>query len=128
MQTRDQIEAFDQIGPVWSPTGPSSSRILEHHKISRYRGDQNWLVEPLRRSDGVDVTRGLVTFGLPRRFLREIVGDVNIAEACRGHESTACALPILRAGIPSKRRLSFFSSWPEPFFGPRGSTTSPRRS
>ena len=49
-----------------------SAMILEHHKISRYRGDPNWLVEPFRRSDWVDVTHGLRTFGLSRSLLREI--------------------------------------------------------
>jgi len=46
--------------------------ILEHHKISPYRGDPHWLVEPFRRADWVDVSRGLITFGLNRRFLGEI--------------------------------------------------------
>ena len=50
-----------------------SAMILEHHKISPYRGDPSWLVEPFRRSDWVDVTRGLVTFSLSRRFLREVL-------------------------------------------------------
>jgi hypothetical protein len=49
-----------------------SAMILEHHKISPYRGDPHWLVEPFRRSDWVDVTRGLVTFGLSRSLLRDI--------------------------------------------------------
>jgi hypothetical protein len=46
--------------------------ILQHHKISSYRGDPGSLVEPFRRADWVDVTRGLLTFGLSRRFLREL--------------------------------------------------------
>jgi hypothetical protein len=49
-----------------------SEMILEHHKISRYRGAPLALVEPFRRSDWVDVTRGLVTFGLSRSLLRDI--------------------------------------------------------
>jgi len=53
-------------------TAEISEMILEHHKISRYRGTPGWLVEPFRRSDWVDVTRGLVTFGLSRSLLREI--------------------------------------------------------
>ena len=46
--------------------------ILEHHKISRYRGNQTWLVEPFRRADWVDVTRGLITFGLSRTLLHDV--------------------------------------------------------
>ena len=53
-------------------TSEVSAMILEHHKITRYRGDANWLVEPFRRADWVDVTRGLVRFGLPRSMVREI--------------------------------------------------------
>jgi hypothetical protein len=55
---------------AWTPE--ITAMILEHHKISPYRGDPRWLVEPFRRSDWVDVSRGLITFGLPRRLLREI--------------------------------------------------------
>jgi len=49
-----------------------SAMILEHHRISPYRGDANWLVESFRRSDWVDVTRGLITFSLSRSILREV--------------------------------------------------------
>ena len=54
----------------WTPE--IAEMILEHHKISPYRGDAHGLVEPFRRADLVDVSRGLITFGLPRRLLREI--------------------------------------------------------
>lgn len=54
----------------WAPE--VSEMILQHHKISPYRRDDCRLVEPLRRADWVDVSRGLVTFGLPRSLLREI--------------------------------------------------------
>ena len=46
--------------------------VLEHHKILRYRREPRSLVEPFRRADWVDVSRGLVTFGLSRTLLREI--------------------------------------------------------
>jgi len=49
-----------------------SRMIIEHHKISPYRDDPDSLVEPFRRSDWVDVSWGVITFGLPRRFLREL--------------------------------------------------------
>jgi hypothetical protein len=61
-----------QIGRVaWTPE--IAAMILEHHKIRRYRGTQGRLVEPFRRADLVDVSRGVVTFGLPRVLLREIL-------------------------------------------------------
>ena len=46
--------------------------ILEHHKISRYRGNQTWLVEPFRRADWADVTRALISFGLSRNLLHQV--------------------------------------------------------
>lgn len=54
----------------WGPE--ITAMILEHHKISAWRGNPHWLVEPFRRADWVDVTRGLRAFGLPRSLLREI--------------------------------------------------------
>lgn len=53
----------------WTPE--ITGMILEHHKISAWRGNPYWLVEPFRQADWIDVTR-LRTFGLPRRLLREI--------------------------------------------------------
>jgi len=47
--------------------------ILEHHKISAYRGNEDWLVEQLRRADWVDISMGLITFGLSRNLIREIL-------------------------------------------------------
>ena len=47
--------------------------ILEHHKITPYRDHPDWLVEAFRRSDWVDVTKGVLTFGLSRRFVREVL-------------------------------------------------------
>jgi len=46
--------------------------ILQHHKLTQYRGRQLSLVEPLRRADLADVSKGLFTFGLPRAFVREV--------------------------------------------------------
>jgi hypothetical protein len=49
-----------------------SAMIYEHHKLTRYRGNDAWLVEPFRRADLIDVSHGIVSFGLPRAQLREI--------------------------------------------------------
>ena len=54
----------------WAPE--VTEMILQHHKISTYRDRPNWLVEPLRRADWVDVSKGLIKFGLPRKLLKEI--------------------------------------------------------
>jgi len=49
-----------------------STMVLEHHKLSPHRGDPEGLAERFRRADWVDVTRGLLAFGLSRSFLREV--------------------------------------------------------
>ena len=54
-------------------TSEITQMILQHHKVSAYRSHQDWLVEPLRRADWVDVTKGLITFGLPRYVINEAV-------------------------------------------------------
>jgi hypothetical protein len=76
---------FDYLGPsvrlaaahlaragqgAWIPE--VTAMILEHHKLSPYRPDRPWLVEPFRRADWVDVSKGLFRFGLPRAFVSEI--------------------------------------------------------
>jgi hypothetical protein len=53
-------------------TAEISEMIFQHHKISRYRGDKGSPVEAFRRSDWADVTRGVVTFGLSRKLVREL--------------------------------------------------------
>jgi hypothetical protein len=42
--------------------------IFGHHKVSRYRGPDGWLVEPFRRADWMDVSMGVISFGLSRRL------------------------------------------------------------
>lgn len=48
--------------------------IAEHHKLSPWHADRAGrpLVEPFRRADWIDVSRGLRTFGLPRSLLRDV--------------------------------------------------------
>ena len=57
--------------PEWVPE--VSAMILEHHKITPYRGQPDWLVEPFRRADWVDVTKGVLRFGLSKSFVREVL-------------------------------------------------------
>jgi hypothetical protein len=53
-------------------TAEITAMILGHHQVSRYRGDPALtLVEPFRRADWVDVSRGLITFGLPGEVIRQ---------------------------------------------------------
>ena len=47
--------------------------IADHHKITSSRVDHQSLVEPFRRADWIDVTRGLRTFGAPRPLIRSVL-------------------------------------------------------
>jgi hypothetical protein len=55
---------------AWVPE--IGAMIREHHRLRAYRGESERLVETFRRADLIDVSHGLVRFGLPRRFLREV--------------------------------------------------------
>jgi len=46
--------------------------IVDHHKITPSRADAQSLVEPFRRADWVDVSRGLRRFGLPYTFIAAV--------------------------------------------------------
>jgi hypothetical protein len=88
--------AFHDLG-IWSDRTvdylpPSSRRLRErleqdaraawsreltdmvelHHKLTPYRGPSGELVEAFRRADLVDLSLGLVRFGLPRAWLGEL--------------------------------------------------------
>jgi hypothetical protein len=55
---------------TWIPE--VTEMIRQHHKVSTYRPVVHALVEPFRRADWIDVSRGLVTFGLSRARVREL--------------------------------------------------------
>lgn len=59
------LESIDRV--EWLPG--ISAMIRQHHKLTPYRGADRALVEPFRRADWIDVTRGLVRFGVPRATL-----------------------------------------------------------
>jgi hypothetical protein len=52
--------------------GEIERMIVDHHKITPSAADSGWLVEPFRRADWIDVTRGLRRFGLARSFIRSV--------------------------------------------------------
>ena len=62
---------LDAGRPEWVPD--VTTAILVHHKVSRYRGQGDEFVEAFRRADWMDVTSGVVTFGLSRKLLRSVV-------------------------------------------------------
>jgi hypothetical protein len=46
--------------------------ISEHHKLTRYRGQHERLVDAFRRADLLDLSRGMLSAGLPRKFGRRL--------------------------------------------------------
>ena len=46
--------------------------IEDHHKITPSTARPGSLVEPFRRADWIDVTRGLRTFGVPRQLIESV--------------------------------------------------------
>ena len=62
LATKGKLEWAPEIGAM----------IHEHHKLTRYRPNADWLVEAFRKADSVDVSLGIITFGLPRKFVREV--------------------------------------------------------
>ena len=49
-----------------------TAMILEHHKLSSYRSDRHVLVEPFRRADWIDVSKGLLRFGVSKALWTEV--------------------------------------------------------
>lgn len=58
---------------AWAPE--ISAMIREHHKLTRWRAHDDWLVEPFRMADLVDLSGGFVAFGLPRPLRRAVFGQ-----------------------------------------------------
>lgn len=54
----------------WTPE--IETTIREHHKLTPYRPNPDWLVEPFRKADLIDVSRGIVTFGLSRALIKDL--------------------------------------------------------
>ena len=46
--------------------------IREHHKVRTFRGADAELIEPFRRADWIDVSLGVLSFGVPRARIRAI--------------------------------------------------------
>ncbi|HSW11323.1 MAG TPA: hypothetical protein VLI06_00700 [Solimonas sp.] len=47
--------------------------ILQHHKITPWRGERREAVEALRRADWIDVLLGMAGYGVSRQFRREVM-------------------------------------------------------
>jgi hypothetical protein len=47
--------------------------ISEHHKLTPYRLNPSWLVEPFRKADLIDLSGGLIRFRLPNDFVADVL-------------------------------------------------------
>lgn len=55
---------------AWAPEIVAA--IRQHHKLTPSRDREGPLSEAFRRADWIDVTGGLVRFGIPRSFIRDL--------------------------------------------------------
>ena len=52
--------------------GEIAAVIHQHHKITKCRGESTVLAEVFRRADWIDVSRGVISFGIARARLAEV--------------------------------------------------------
>jgi hypothetical protein len=64
--------------------------IFNHHKVRRYRGPSEAMVEAMRKADWIDVSFTGLRFDIPRSFVREVSEAFPINDAYRG-----VALPMI---------------------------------
>ncbi len=57
----------------WTPE--ISTMIREHHKLTSWHSHADWLVEPFRKADLIDLSRGFVAFGLPRALRSAVFSE-----------------------------------------------------
>lgn len=50
-----------------------TAMIGQHHKVTAYRAEPAALVEAFRKADMVDVSVGLVRYGLPKSFVKDVL-------------------------------------------------------
>ncbi len=65
LTTMRQEALGDEIGTM----------IEQHHKIRKYQANPEWLVEPFRKADLIDVSRGWLKCGLPSSYITEILQE-----------------------------------------------------
>jgi hypothetical protein len=54
--------------------------IAHHHRVRRYRGEAESLVEPFRRADWNDVTMGIVRKGIPRDVRKAAAAELPVSD------------------------------------------------
>ena len=66
--------------------------IADHHKITASDADTTWLVEPFRKADWIDVSRGALRFGLST----QIVGPILLTWPSAGFHTRLIQLSLKR--------------------------------
>lgn len=69
---RDTTSRCDQAA-THRPCDTVAGMIREHHKVRRFKGGDAGFIESFRRADWIDVSLGVLSFGLPRERLRKIL-------------------------------------------------------
>jgi hypothetical protein len=49
--------------------------IEEHHKLTEWKGDPEWIVELFRKADLIDLSGGLIRFNIYDEFVREVLEE-----------------------------------------------------
>ena len=52
--------------------------VAEHHRFVTCRGPHAWLAEGFRRADLVDLSQGLIRFGLPRAYVSAVRSSFDV--------------------------------------------------
>ena len=77
-QTYDYLDPSEQLARAylakthqgaWSKE--IETMIEQHHRLRKYKANPGWLVEPFRKADWIDVSRGRLKFGLPSALVAE---------------------------------------------------------
>lgn len=66
---RAYLEKIDHA--AWSEE--IETMIERHHGFTKYKANPEWLVEPFRKADWIDVSRGKLRFGLPSAQVGKIL-------------------------------------------------------
>jgi hypothetical protein len=51
------------------------SMIGEHHKLTQWKENPAWIVEPFRKADLIDISGGLIRFGMDDEYVREVLEE-----------------------------------------------------
>jgi hypothetical protein len=86
------FESFDYLGPSvksaerflhasgrqeWLPE--IAAMIVLHHKLTGYAGEFAKMVEPFRQADWIEMSFGVMRFGLSKDFVREVRRSFSVA-------------------------------------------------